>query len=56
MYLPPPPQINPEAAELVFERTALLKWLLARVRRRASDSNRLYASELLAILVQVRSG
>ncbi|KIY93572.1 Beta-catenin-like protein 1 [Monoraphidium neglectum] len=46
--------INPEAAELVFERTALLKWLLARVRRRASDSNRLYASELLAILVQGR--
>ena len=47
-------QINPELAEAVFERTGLLKWLLARVRRRASDSNRLYASELLAILMQAR--
>lgn len=48
------PQITPQLAETVFEKTALLKWLLARVRRRASDSNRLYASELLAILMQVR--
>ncbi|KAI8465924.1 MAG: Catenin-beta-like protein [Monoraphidium minutum] len=47
-------EITPQLAETVFERTGLLKWLLARVRRRASDSNRLYASELLAILMQGR--
>lgn len=38
-----------------LERTGLLKWLLARVRRRGSDGNRLYASELLAILMQARA-
>jgi hypothetical protein len=57
---PPPlplcPQITPSVAELVLERTGLLKWLLTRVRKRGSDSNRLYASELLAILMQVRLG
>lgn len=37
----------------MLQRTKLLKWLLARVRRRASDTNKQYAAELLAILMQV---
>jgi hypothetical protein len=44
-------QISPAVAEAAFERTELLPWLLARVKRRAADSNRLYASELLAVFV-----
>ncbi|GBF90342.1 hypothetical protein Rsub_02448 [Raphidocelis subcapitata] len=47
-------EISPPAADAAFARTGLLKWLLARVRRKGSDSNRLYASELLAILLQGR--
>ncbi len=37
----------------MLEKTKLLKWLLARIgRAREMDSNKLYASELLAILLQ----
>ena len=39
-------------AQLV-EKTQLLKWLLGRIRPREFDPNKQYASELLAILVQV---
>ena len=38
-----------------MERTRLLKWLLARIRPREFDSNKQQASDLLAILVQVRA-
>lgn len=34
----------------------LLKWLLARLRPREVDSNKQYASEILAILVQQSGG
>ena len=39
-------------AELAFERTKLLRWLLGRVKQREFDSNKQYASEVLAILLQ----
>jgi hypothetical protein len=48
-------QLRPALAEWVLERTKLLKWLLTRIRVKASDSNKQYASEILSILVQVRS-
>jgi beta-catenin-like protein 1 len=47
-------QLRPALAEWVLERTKLLKWLLTRIRVKASDSNKQYASEILSILVQVR--
>jgi hypothetical protein len=46
-------QLRPALAEWVLERTKLLKWLLTRIRVKASDSNKQYASEILSILVQV---
>lgn len=45
-------EVKPEVAELVLEKTKLLKWLLARLRPRDVDANKQYASEILAILVQ----
>ncbi|KAI8048975.1 Catenin-beta-like protein [Syncephalis plumigaleata] len=39
-------------AETIISNTKLLDWLLSRVKQRESDSNRNYASELLAIFVQ----
>jgi hypothetical protein len=47
-------QLRPSLAEAVLERTKLLKWLLTRIRVKASDSNKQYASEILSILMQVR--
>eukprot|EP00897_Mesotaenium_endlicherianum_P007045 jgi/Mesen1/6369/ME000329S05538 len=49
-------EVRPAVADLVGERTKLLKWLLARVRVREFDNNKLYASEVLAILVQSSPG
>lgn len=46
-------QLRPALAESLLERTKLLKWLLARIRVKASDSNKQYASEILSILMQV---
>lgn len=46
-------EVKPAVAELVLDKTKLLKWLLGRIRKRGSDSNKAYASELLAILMQV---
>ncbi|GBG66651.1 hypothetical protein CBR_g66787 [Chara braunii] len=45
-------EVNPQVTESVCERTKLLRWLLNRVKVRDFDSNRLYASEILAILLQ----
>ena len=45
-------EVRPKMAELICERTKLLPWLLKRVTRREFDSNKLYATELLAILLQ----
>ena len=46
-------QLRPVLAESICERTKLMKWLLTRIRQKASDSNKQYASEILSILVQV---
>lgn len=45
-------EVKPAVAELVCERTKLLKWLLGRIKLREFDSNKQYASEILAILMQ----
>ncbi|KAG2713934.1 hypothetical protein I3843_03G007400 [Carya illinoinensis] len=45
-------EVKPPVAELVCERTKLLKWLLGRIKVREFDSNKQYASEILAILLQ----
>ncbi|KND01221.1 uncharacterized protein SPPG_04312 [Spizellomyces punctatus DAOM BR117] len=44
--------IDPSIAEVVVEKTSFLSWLLQRVRVKTFDSNRQYASEMLAILLQ----
>ncbi|XP_042040432.1 beta-catenin-like protein 1 [Salvia splendens] len=45
-------EVKPSASELVCEKTKLLKWLQARIKIREFDSNKQYASEILAILLQ----
>lgn len=45
-------EVKPQVAELVCERTKLLRWLLTRLKVREFDVNKLYASEILAILLQ----
>ncbi|KAL8532250.1 hypothetical protein ACS0TY_008743 [Phlomoides rotata] len=45
-------EVRPSVSELVCEKTKLLKWLLARIKIREFDSNKQYASEILAILLQ----
>ncbi|XP_026408021.1 beta-catenin-like protein 1 [Papaver somniferum] len=45
-------EVKPAVAELVCERTKLLRWLLAKIKVREFDGNKQYASELLAILLQ----
>nr|DAD32587.1 TPA_asm: hypothetical protein HUJ06_011438 [Nelumbo nucifera] len=45
-------EVKPAVAELVCERTKLLRWLLGKVKVREFDSNKQYASEILAILLQ----
>ncbi|KAL3676980.1 hypothetical protein R1sor_026928 [Riccia sorocarpa] len=45
-------EVKPQVAELVCERTKLLRWLLTRIKVREFDGNKLYASEILAILLQ----
>lgn len=42
----------PQVAEMVFERSKLLKWMLGRLRPREFDSNKQSTAELLAILLQ----
>ncbi|EFJ07077.1 hypothetical protein SELMODRAFT_448582 [Selaginella moellendorffii] len=45
-------EVRPAVVELVCERSKLLKWLLTRIKVKEFDSNKLYASEILAILLQ----
>ena len=47
-------QVRKEVAEQVLSRTKLLQWLLSRLKAREFDSNKLEASELLSVLMQVR--
>ena len=44
--------MDPALAETVVAKTNILAWLLQRVGAKVFDSNRQYASELLAILLQ----
>lgn len=48
-------EVKPEVAEMVCERTKVLKWLLGRIKVREFDGNKQYASEILAILLQSSS-
>lgn len=48
--------VDQQYAEIIISNTKLLDWLLSRVKQRESDSNRNYASELLAIFVQEQQG
>lgn len=45
-------EVKPAVAELVCERSKLLRWILNRIKLREFDSNKFYASEILAILLQ----
>lgn len=45
-------EVKPSVSELVCEKTKLLKWIQARIKIREFDSNKQYASEILAILLQ----
>ncbi|CAM8930228.1 unnamed protein product [Rhodiola kirilowii] len=45
-------EVKPAVAELVCERTKLLRWLLSKIKVREFDGNKQYASEILAILLQ----
>ncbi|RWW16633.1 hypothetical protein GW17_00019470 [Ensete ventricosum] len=45
-------EVKPAVAELVCERTKLLRWLIGRIKVREFDANKQYASEILAILLQ----
>ncbi|XP_065850693.1 uncharacterized protein [Euphorbia lathyris] len=45
-------EVKPAVAELVCERTKILRWLLSKIKVREFDSNKQYASEILAILLQ----
>ncbi|XP_077247009.1 ARM repeat superfamily protein [Tasmannia lanceolata] len=49
-------EVNPAVADLVCERTRLLRWLLSKIKVREFDSNKQYASEILAILLQNSAG
>ncbi|KAK7290290.1 hypothetical protein RIF29_04601 [Crotalaria pallida] len=45
-------EVKPEVAEMVCEKTKLMKWLLGKIKVREFDGNKQYASEILAILLQ----
>ena len=45
-------EARPDAAETLAQRTPLLTWLLTRVKTRGFHANKLFASELLNLLIQ----
>ena len=47
-------EAKPEAASELAQGAGLLGWLLTRVKTRGFHANKLYASELLAVLLQER--
>ncbi|KAG9133332.1 hypothetical protein Leryth_024334, partial [Lithospermum erythrorhizon] len=49
-------EVKLTVAEVVCERTKLLKWLLGRIKVKEFDGNKQYASEILAILLQSSVG
>ncbi|KAJ3150840.1 hypothetical protein HDU89_002837 [Geranomyces variabilis] len=44
--------VDPRLSETIVEKTTLLPYLLQRIRPKAFDSNRQYASEMLSVLMQ----
>lgn len=44
--------LMPPLADQIVEGTALLQWLLQRIKKKEYDSNKQYASEIMAILLQ----
>lgn len=49
-------EVRPAVADMVCERTKLLRWLLGKIKVREFDGNKQYASEILAILLQTSAG
>lgn len=45
-------EVKPAVAEIVSEKTKLVRWLLGKIKVREFDANKQYASEILAILLQ----
>ncbi|KAL6959708.1 hypothetical protein U1Q18_039861 [Sarracenia purpurea var. burkii] len=45
-------EVKPAVAEMVCEKTKLMRWLLSKIKVRDFDGNKQYASEILAILLQ----
>ncbi|KAL8171286.1 hypothetical protein V2J09_023090 [Rumex salicifolius] len=45
-------EVKPAVAEIVCEKTKLMRWLLGKIKVREFDGNKQYASEILAILLQ----
>ncbi|KAK9733001.1 hypothetical protein RND81_04G037400 [Saponaria officinalis] len=45
-------EVKPGVAEIVCEKTKLMRWLLGKIKVREFDGNKQYASEILAILLQ----
>ncbi|GAB2211389.1 hypothetical protein Drorol1_Dr00024701 [Drosera rotundifolia] len=45
-------EVKPNVAEIVCEKTKLMRWLLGKIKVREFDGNKQYASEILAILMQ----
>lgn len=48
-------EIKPTLADALCERTPILKFLLQRLKTKVFDDNKLYASEILSILLQTSS-
>ena len=48
--------ILPKASDEIVTRTNILKWIVQRLKGREFDSNKQYASEILAILLQNSRG
>lgn len=45
-------EIDATCAKIIVQRTKILQYLMERLQRKEWDSNKLYASEILAILIQ----
>jgi beta-catenin-like protein 1 len=45
-------EVRPDIAVLICSKTHILKFLLARLKVKKFDANKLYASEILSILLQ----
>lgn len=44
-------EVKPAVAEMVCERTKMLRWILGKIKVREFDVNKQYTSEILAILL-----